>query len=34
MKKTYSLGELAYDFGPVSPLVKWLESRGKTMRQF
>lgn len=34
MGKTYSLGELAYDFGQVLPLVKWLESRGKTMQQF
>lgn len=32
--KMYSLGELAYDFGQVLPLVKWLESRGKTMQQF
>ena len=34
MGKTYSLGELAYDFGQVLPLVKWLKSRGKTMQQF
>lgn len=34
MKKTYSLGELAYDFGHILPLVKWLQSRGKTMQQF
>lgn len=34
MKKTYSLGELAYDFGQILPLIKWLESRGKTMQQF
>lgn len=32
--KMYSLGELAYDFGQILPLIKWLESRGKTMQQF
>lgn len=34
MKKTYSLRDLYFDFASILPLVKWLESRGKTMRQF
>lgn len=34
MKKTYSLRDLYFDFASILPLVKWIESMGKTMQSY